>query len=68
MCGVRSGFRVQGSGFRVWGLRSRDARARREGALGNRDWGKACKVEVVRCRTNFAHVRQSRPDYGLGFQ
>ena len=22
----------------------------------------------VRCRTNMAHIRQSRPDYGLGFQ
>ena len=23
---------------------------------------------AVRCRANVAHLRQSRPDYGLGFQ
>jgi len=24
-------------------------------------------VEVYRCRANMAHIRQSRPDSGLGF-
>ena len=28
----------------------------------------SCVGFQVRCRTNSAHIRQSRPDYGLGFQ
>jgi len=27
-----------------------------------------CGVQSYRCRENVAHVRQSRPDSGLGFQ
>ena len=27
-----------------------------------------CELRACRCRANMAHTRQSRPDYGLGFQ
>ena len=33
-----------------------------------RSWGRGSSANTIRCRANSAHVRQSRPDSGLGFK
>ena len=55
-----SGFGVQGLGIRVWGS-GLQVWGRR---IGGSRWVSGLRC----CRTNIAHVRQSRPDAGLGVQ
>jgi len=40
----------------------------KRGARGESGAGLEVVPTPIRCRANFEHIRQSRPDHGLGFQ
>ena len=67
------GFSVEGLGFQVqclvfWvsgvGLRVSSMR----GPRSHRETRSQQSIDICHCRANLAHIRQSRPDFGLGFQ
>ena len=62
---MRSSFCVQDPGFRVSGAGGEGGTMRRRTGQGDPT---VQGYERSRCRENMAHIRQSRPDYGLGFQ
>ena len=58
--------RVRGLGLQVKGFGCVMPHAGSE--LGDGGWVQGARLRHTRCRANMAHVRQPRPDSGLGFQ